>query len=145
MNNNIRTMEFVCKDDWGNYVYKCVETGILYKDLEPEREQADLYSCGNEIDGEPCCPVKSEIVIIFIDREIPNRAEELAYMMLGRLQSDCEYYLKFGNHSQKHLYYKNEWEHINKMKELYNTFEDDKKPEWLTYKEILLYEKLMVV
>lgn len=29
--NNIRTMEFLGEDFWGMLVYKCIETGILYK------------------------------------------------------------------------------------------------------------------
>jgi NAD(P)H-flavin reductase len=67
------------------------------------------------------------------------------YQMLDRLKSDCEYYLGFGNRCPKHLYYKNEQEHIDEMKKLYNTFPDNKKPEWLTYEQILNYEKLMVI
>lgn len=66
------------------------------------------------------------------------------YQMLGRLQSDCEYYLGFGNRCKEHLYYKDEQEHIDKMKELYNSFPNDEKPEWLTYEQILAYEKSMV-
>lgn len=147
MENNIRTMEFVCKDDWGNYVYKCIETGILYKDLAPEKERAELYSCGNEIDGEPCYLINKfnkNLKIHFVNREIRNRAEEYNYMMLGRLQSDCDYYLGYGNRYTNHLYYKDEQEHINEMKKLYNSFDDDKKPEWLTMKQIEEYEKEMV-
>jgi hypothetical protein len=67
------------------------------------------------------------------------------YMMLGRLQSDCEYYLNYGNRCKKHLYYHDEQKQIDKMKELYNSFPDGEKPEWLSYEQILAYEKLMVV
>ncbi|HDR8324093.1 TPA: hypothetical protein QC175_005812 [Bacillus cereus] len=35
-------------------------------------------------------------------------------------------------------------EHIEKMKELHNSFSDSKKPEWLTFEEILKYEELMI-
>jgi NAD(P)H-flavin reductase len=66
------------------------------------------------------------------------------YQMLGRLKSDCDYYLGYGNRNKKHLYYHDEQEHINEMKKLYNSFPDDKKPEWLTYEEILNYEKAMI-
>lgn len=64
--------------------------------------------------------------------------------MLGRLRSDCDYYLGHGNRNVKHLWAGNEKEQIEKMKELYNSFPHDKKPEWLTYQQILDYEKLMV-
>ncbi len=30
------------------------------------------------------------------------------------------------------------------MKELYNSFPDNEKPEWLTYEQILQYERLMI-
>ena len=65
------------------------------------------------------------------------------YQMLDRLKSDCDYYLGYGNKCKKHLYYKDEQEHINKMKELYNSFPNNKKPEWLTCEQILSYEKAM--
>ena len=66
------------------------------------------------------------------------------YQMLGRLQSDCEYYLGYGNRNNKHLWAGNEQEHINEMKKLYKSFTDDKKPEWLTWEDILNYEKRML-
>lgn len=66
------------------------------------------------------------------------------YAMLGRLESDCQYYLGWGNRSKSRLYYKDEQEHINEMKKLYNSFKDTEKPEWLTYEQILKYEKEML-
>lgn len=63
--------------------------------------------------------------------------------MLGRLKSDCEYYLGWGNRCKRHLYYKDEQEHLDKIKELHNSFSDDKKPEWLTYEQIIKYENEM--
>ena len=73
-----------------------------------------------------------------------KKPNEFKYQMLGRLRSDCEYYLGFGNRCKKCLYYLDEQEHIDGMKELFNSFSDDEKPEWLTYEEILSYEKAMV-
>jgi NAD(P)H-flavin reductase len=66
------------------------------------------------------------------------------YQMLSRLQQDCEYYLGYGYRCKKHLYYKDEQEHIDEMKKLYNSFSDDEKPEWLTWEEIEAYEKQMI-
>ena len=66
------------------------------------------------------------------------------YMMLSRLESDCKYYLGYGNRYTGCLYYKDEKEHIEAMKEIYNNFPKDMKPEWLTYEQILSYEKEMV-
>jgi hypothetical protein len=39
---------------------------------------------------------------------------------------------------------KTEQEHIDAMKKLYNSFPADQKPEWLTWEQILEYEKEMV-
>ena len=65
-------------------------------------------------------------------------------MMLDRLRTDCEYYLGNGNRHKKYLWAEDEKEQIDKMKEIYNQFEDDKKPEWLTWDDILNYEAQMI-
>jgi hypothetical protein len=65
------------------------------------------------------------------------------YMLLGRLQMDCEYYLGNGNRNPKRLWTKNETDQIEKMKELWNSFADNKKPEWLTLEQINNYENEM--
>ena len=150
MNDNIRTMEILGTDDWDRPVYKCIETGSLWKDTTLGSDKPELYSCGNEFDGEPDCPIKHELEIQFTERtkklisEQPTEEQKFNYMMLGRLESDCKYYLGYGYRNAKHLWAGNEEEQINKMKELYNSFADDKKPEWLTYEQILQYEKAMI-
>jgi hypothetical protein len=70
--------------------------------------------------------------------------DKFRYQMLSRLQQDCEYYLGNGQRNPKHLWSQNEKEHIEDMKALYNLFDDDKKPEWITWEDILNYEKDMV-
>jgi len=65
------------------------------------------------------------------------------YMMLSRLQSDCDYYLGYGNRSEKNLWADDVDKHIAEMKRLWNGFPEDKKPEWLSMDEILEYEKKM--
>lgn len=72
-----------------------------------------------------------------------SESERFAYMLLGRLQSDCEYFLGFGNRLTKHLWAGDVAAQIKKMKELYDSFSTDKKPEWLSYQDILAYEKEM--
>ena len=69
--------------------------------------------------------------------------EKFRYMMLDRLQSDCDYYLGYGNRSEKQLWTGNVDEQIKQMKLLWNSFPEDKKPEWLTMEQILNYEKEM--
>ena len=63
------------------------------------------------------------------------------YMLLSRLQSDCEYFLGHGGRSTKHLWASTVEEHIAKMKELYDLVPE--KPEWLSFEKILDYEKKM--
>lgn len=139
---NVRTMEYVEKDFWDRPIYKCIETGDLWKDITLGKGDPELYSCGNEMDGEPCSPIKSELVVTFKTKyeESPNRFN---YMMLSRMQSDCEYYLGYGNRNKSRLAGDSVETHINAMKELHNSFPEGQKPEWLTYEGILDYEKRM--
>lgn len=65
------------------------------------------------------------------------------YIMLGRFQRDCEYFLGFGGRSLKHLWSGNVKTHIQNMKDIWNSFSSDEKPQWLTFEKILEYEKDM--
>lgn len=143
--NNIRTMELIGEDNLGNDVYKCIETGTLYKNVGMEGHKPELYSCGNAFDGDPSFPINSNFEIRFKEtvKQI-SKEQKFNYMMLDRLKSDCEFYLGYGNRQVSRLWADSEQEHISKMKELYNGFSDEEKPEWLTYEQILKYEKLMI-
>ena len=66
------------------------------------------------------------------------------YMMLSRMQQDCDYYLRIQAGSPYVLWSGNEKRHIDNMKALWNSFPEEDKPEWLTWKEILEYERQMV-
>ena len=68
--------------------------------------------------------------------------QQFDYMLLGRLQADCDYYLGYGCRSKKHLWAEDEAQQIAKMKELYESL--PVKTEWLTWEQILEYEKKMV-
>lgn len=70
--------------------------------------------------------------------------DTLRYMMLGRFQRDCEYYLGFGGRSKEVLWCKDEKQHIANMKAIYDTFDDQSKPQWLTWEQILAYEKQLL-
>lgn len=68
---------------------------------------------------------------------------EFEYMMLSRLQSDCEYYLGSGGQNAEHaLYYHDEKKHIEEMKKIYDILPI--KPEWLTEEKLKEYEKLLL-
>lgn len=72
-----------------------------------------------------------------------NTNLEYNYMLLDRLKTDCEYFLGNGNGYEKHLWAGDIDSQIAKMKELYNSFADDEKPEWITMEDINNYEKEM--
>lgn len=65
------------------------------------------------------------------------------YMMLSRLQSDCDYFLGYGNGDIKRLWGNNIEDHIAEMKKIWKKFPEDLKPEWLTENDILMYESKM--
>lgn len=78
------------------------------------------------------------------NKKVENNTNlEYNYMLLDRLKQDCEYFLGNGNGNVKHLWAGDIDEQIDKMKELYNSFADDEKPEWITMKDINNYEKKM--
>lgn len=65
------------------------------------------------------------------------------YMMLDRMRQDCDYYLGYGNRNAKQLWAGDEKAQIENMKALWNSFPEEDKPEWLTWEDILEYEKQM--
>jgi len=67
---------------------------------------------------------------------LPDR--EFKYMMMGRLQFDWEAYL-YGNRWEKHLYYGNAKEHIQAVRELWDSFTT--KPKWLPLSKLETYER----
>lgn len=63
--------------------------------------------------------------------------DKFRYQMLDRLRSDCKYYLGYGNRSANALWARgDEAGQILHMVALYQSFPDDKKPEWLTADDI---------
>lgn len=64
------------------------------------------------------------------------------YMMLSRLQSDCEYFLNWGFGSMNAIGGHTIKEHIDEMKRLW--FILPIQPEWLLYSQILEYEHRML-
>lgn len=67
----------------------------------------------------------------------PHCDESFRYQMLDRLRSDCVYYLGYGNRCANHLWAcGDEAKQILHMMALYQSFPDNKKPEWLTADDI---------
>ena len=76
-----------------------------------------------------------------LNKNESTEAERFKYAMLDRLASDCKYYLGYGNRCAKYLWAGDEKKHIAEMKKIYNSL--DKKPEWVTWQQILEFEKQM--
>lgn len=72
-----------------------------------------------------------------------GEVSEFDYMMLSRLQSDCEYYLGYGNRSERNLWAGSVKGQIKEMKRIWDSLPEDKKPEWLSMEDILEYERKM--
>ncbi len=62
------------------------------------------------------------------------------YMLLSRLQSDCEYFI-LTCPSERTLWAGNVKEQVSKMKEIWNGMAE--KPEWLSFEKIKEYEEKM--
>lgn len=70
-----------------------------------------------------------------------TKDQSYLYQLLARLKADNDYYLGFGNRSEKRLWAGNVKDQIAEMKKIYNELEV--KPEWLTMEEIMAYEREM--
>lgn len=66
------------------------------------------------------------------------------YSMLGRLKSDCDYFLDCGHGYEGNLWAGSVEGQIKEMRDRWNSFEDDEKPEWLTMEQIDDYEQRML-
>lgn len=130
-------MKFVCLDFFDRPVYRCLETNVLWKDLSEGDEPPQLYSCQNEVDGEPGYPINKNLGVVFVDRYVEN-PYRFEYMMLDRLRLDCAAHLGVSNHKIEDVD-----AHIAEMKRLWGLFPLNAKPEWLTWEKILDYEREM--
>lgn len=61
------------------------------------------------------------------------------YMLLGRLQSDIEYFLGYGNRCEKHLYYGEIKLHFQEMINLWKILPE--KPVWFRAVDFINYKK----
>ena len=65
-----------------------------------------------------------------------------SYMLLSRLQMDCDYYLGNGSGCHRHLWAGNPEDQIKEMHRIYDLLPE--KPEWLTLEQIQAYEEKML-
>ena len=138
----VLTLKFIGIDDFSCPTYQD-QYSRLWKDLNlGHSENPDLYSVtGNDMDEEPVSPIRQEH--IFDPEPFRRNPYEFQYMLLSRMQSDCEYFLGYGNRSVTILSGNDPQHHIDRMKELWEELPADGKPEWLTWEQLLTYEKAM--
>ena len=141
---NVLELKYIGEDFWSCPVYQD-QFAHLWKDIAlGEGSQPSLYSAvGDKFDGEPDSPINQEFTIQQ-PSDLPSKEKRFQYMMLDRLRSDCDYYLGYGHQYPGILYYKEPKKHIEAMKELWKAFSEDEKPEWLTWEQLLDYEKKIV-
>lgn len=139
--NVVLELKYIGEDYWSRPVYQD-QHGHLWKDVElGDNDNPSLHSSTNDdFDGEPDTPIRSQFVIV---QKPPDRKKQFQYMMLGRWKSDCDFYLGYGNRNPNRLCADTPQEHIDAMKKLWLGFAEDEKPEWLTWEQILEYEKQM--
>lgn len=148
-------LERIGENGWGHMVYQDQKTGKYYLDIDYGfSETMSLHSCSpsDDMDGEPGWPVKREYEIInpITDREKREKQYQFQYMMLGRLISDCRAFFGDGRGDESaDCRYKNEcfiWggnikRLIFRMKDLWKEIPEDLKPEWMTWDEVVEFEK----
>lgn len=129
--------------------YPCYEdeNGKIYFDLNDGRGELVLFTGAYrhpedvDICGEPNVEVADPVEC---DKPFTRHPRERDYMMLSKLQADCNYFLGNGNGYEGHLYYKSVEKHCAEMEKLYNSFADYDKPEWLTLDQIHEYKTNML-
>ena len=140
---SVLVLKYIGEDFWSHPVYKD-QFDHLWKDTAlGEGGQPSLCSVvGNEFDGEPESHIQQEFTIQQAS-DLPSSEKRFQYMMLDRLRSDCDYYLGYGHRYPGNRCDRDPKKHIEAMKELWNGFSEDEKPEWLTWEQLLDYEKKM--
>ena len=68
--------------------------------------------------------------------EVLQHDLKFRYMLLGRLQADCEYYLGFGNKNPRRLWAGSEKTQIEYMTKINDSLREKEKPEMLTMEQI---------
>lgn len=138
----------VGEDSWSRPTYQD-ENGNFYKDVNMlplwvTPQELCVSSPRDDFDGEPDYPVTDFVILNPpTEKEIRMSQFRNQYGLLSRLQMDCKYFLGNGGRCERHLWAGNVTDQIAKMKELWQSFPDDLKPEWLTWEQILDYEQKM--
>lgn len=128
-------MEVPCYED---------ENGKLYFDENNGSNGLALYTGAyreewGEICGEPNTRVTEEVVC---DEPFVRHPREKDYMLLGRMRSDCDYFLGNGNGYEGHLWGGSVEKICDEMERIWDSLEE--KPEWLSFEQIKKYRVKMM-
>ena len=132
------------------------EKGNYYIDISLcKGNPTELYTCSpqDDMDGEPDFRLRQSFKILnpFDEKEIRMEQYKSDYMMLSRLNDECEaFFGRTGNewrdsvdcryHNERNIWGLNINTQIVEMKRLWEIFPDDLKPQWCTWENILKYE-----
>lgn len=123
------------KDNDGKFYVDC-----HHEPTNNEVSTVYILSPSKEPDGEPNYPIECVIKILNpkTEKELEEEKYKFDYMMLSRMQMDCKYYDK---NSFGRAHASTPEQYIAEMKRLWNKFPEDLKPEWISWEDILEYEK----
>lgn len=78
-----------------------------------------------------------------LKNEVLNQDNKYKYQILSTLQCNCQYFLGNGNCLEKYLWANNLDNHIQAMKMIYESFDEQDKPVWINNEMIDLYKEQM--
>lgn len=134
------TLVFVDTDSFGRDVFRVKDSKDLVVNTALRTDKPSWYTkYRNEFDGEPDLPLPEEHYDVFVERWPED--VRFRYMLLSRLQADCEYFLGCGGRSPRCLWAGEVKGQIAKMRELWGLL--PQKPVWLTAGGIDEFEKKM--
>lgn len=71
---------------------------------------------------------------------ILNSEHRFRYQLLDRMRQDCDYYIRNNFKTGNCLWAEDVERQIDVMKQIWNSFDENDKPEWLTWEQILEFE-----
>ena len=130
-----RKLDFTGVDWWGRPTYRD-GSGRLWLDTSLGTGEPDLHrSTSDDFDeGEPDYPIEGDYIFNSRYEENPHRHD---YMMLDMLRGKCDYFFGHGNRAENIGIDSI----IKEIKKLWQKLPENAKPEWLTWEQILEYEK----